>query len=323
MSIINPYASVNWNNYEHIMSCSHQHGFTEDHLRCILAGGIRHAALSNYFPSNPTYPLEDFFETIPDNVIGSPNAEHGYYAEHGLLHTNSLGSFFKSGKPKGEYPAGVGGESWRTVFPKIIDQLQYPDAGGITINHPNWSNLDVRMIYEMLDSDDRVLGIEFFNGGSERGQQNGWDLDTWDTILCTGRRCWGFCVADHDGKREGEWWGRNILLVPNFTEYDCLRAYRIGAFYGQILTSNLTFANISLNDRVLSVSAPNATSVKVVSNGETKKTVSGTTLTYTVPYDAIYVRVEATNGEDSIYSQPIMFKERRKTSMLKRILRYD
>lgn len=113
-----------------------------------------------------------------------------------------------------------------------IEGLQYPDAGGITINHPTDP---LERILEMLDFDPRVLGIEVWN---ERRAFGGTDMRfyrLWDEVLRTGRRCLGFFVKDHIYNRRG----RNVLLVswPETAthaerEREALRAYREGRFFG-------------------------------------------------------------------------------------------
>lgn len=144
---------------------------------------------------------------------------------------------------------------WRDVFRTALDGeirdgervggLLYPDGGGITLNHPtgSWESYA-----EMLDFDSRVLGIEVWNQltsgfGSDRGfyasMENPPDhfYRTWDRILASGRRCWGFFVKDHNTYGRG----RNILLAPPLSgllpgerEKELLRAYQNGTFFGSV-----------------------------------------------------------------------------------------
>lgn len=144
---------------------------------------------------------------------------------------------------------------WRDVFRAALDGemvqgrrsggLQYPEGGGITLNHPTGK---VEAYAEMLDFDPRVLGIEIWNqltsgfgssrGFYSRGQEPCLHFYTlWDDLLRTGRRCWGFFVKDHNTYGRG----RNVLLTPRRTdsppaerEADALRAYRTGAFFGSV-----------------------------------------------------------------------------------------
>lgn len=327
MSIINPYSNVSWNLVEQVPSCSHEHGRRQDDFNRLIDGGLRHVALSNYYPSAPYYPLDDYF-TVPQGVIGSPNAEHHNISSYSNFHCNGLGSFFESGSPQGEEPVGMNGASWKTTFDKILSQLQYEDGGGVTINHPHWTrdassspHPTTREICEMLDYNDKVLGIEFFNGSAERIMHDGWDLDTWDSILLTGRRCWGFCVADHDGEENVNWIGRNILLCSEFTEHECLKAYREGRFYGKIKNTNLIFDSITVSGRTINVEAGNAEQIKIIVDG-IATTIQGHSASYSVPSGAVYARVEAHTSEDSVYSQAFTFRpyQKKDDSMTKMLL---
>ena len=142
---------------------------------------------------------------------------------------------------------------WRDVFREAFEKLQYPDGGGMTLNHPTGKLADY---LPMLDFDPRVLGIEVWNQlTSGFGSSRGFYDDTpgphlhfyelWDQILRTGRRCWGFFVKDHNTLGRG----RNVLLVPKLDalspsdrEAAALRAYRQGTFFGSV-------AAMTVNDK--------------------------------------------------------------------------
>jgi len=128
---------------------------------------------------------------------------------------------------------------------KPVEGLLFPDAGGITINHP-WLTLED--LLAMLDFDERVLGIEIWNPSSlfgyfSRVSPPPTTLDEltfynhWDNVLRTGRRCFGFFVKDHPICERG----RNVLLVSDLSkltrqerEHEALLAYRQGRFFGLI-----------------------------------------------------------------------------------------
>ncbi len=125
-----------------------------------------------------------------------------------------------------------------------IEGLLYPEGGGITINHPWAPAIDGYL--EMLDFDDRVLGVEVWNHrrwfGLESDEPHTRYYEHWDAILRTGRRCLGFFVKDH--RQFGR--GRNILLVnplENLSgeerEREALRAYREGRFFGVLGATNV------------------------------------------------------------------------------------
>ena len=139
---------------------------------------------------------------------------------------------------------------WQQAFSEALDGnkldkngqpvqgLQYPEGGGVIINHPRHP---VEDSYKMLDFDERVLGVEVWNHrrwfGLEDEEPHMSYYDHWDEVLSSGRRAYGFFVKDH--RIQGR--GRNILLVPDPTgrtmeqrERDALAAYRQGKFFGSL-----------------------------------------------------------------------------------------
>lgn len=137
---------------------------------------------------------------------------------------------------------------WRIAFSEALDGertdedgkplagLLFSDGGGIVINHPRHP---VRESIEMLEFDERVLGVEVWNHrrwfGLRDEPPHMQYYAHWDSLLTNGHRAYGFFVKDH--RLSGR--GRNILLVPEpegrtakQRERDALRAYRTGQFYG-------------------------------------------------------------------------------------------
>lgn len=323
-AVVNPYDGIDWQTYQQIPSLSHAHSRVwqydekpkadlQKYMDRAAGAGIKHTAWSNYHDPEPFYPLTDWFETIPEGVIGSPNAEFGYFSDIGYerMHVNCLGSFI-SGSHYSQ-------KAWKSFFPKALKQLQYPDAGGITINHPKYSRLTSSLILPLLKSDERVIGVEIANSWiiDEVGEIS---TDIWDEILIEGQRAWGFCVPDHGVEYGAKFTGQNILLVPTFTEYDCLKAYRNGAFYGKLFDSNLTFNSIAYENDTFSVSAPNADSIRIYVDGNYTEYQSATA-SKVIPQGSKYCRAEAwihdydwidKNGthhtvDERIFSNPIMF----------------
>ncbi len=260
------------------------------------------------------------FTTIPGDVIFSPNSEQHSFSNTGL-HANAVGSMFSSGTfdahdefltIRNGYCAGTG-QTWESIFGKILDNLQFYDGGGITINHPVWSGLSFEEIAKMLEFDARVLGIEVYNDLCATGYgdpNKGWGLKFWDQVLTSGRRCLGFFVPDHTvGK------GKNILLVPEFNEHECLKAYRRGAFYGVVQDIDLQFTNILLIQNKLLIETNKVATIRLATNkGEVFKKSGNIKYEYEIPFtseglpDIMYIRIEAWNEESAqIFSQPIRF----------------
>lgn len=357
--MINPYENVNWNNVKMVQSLSHSHSHSQssnvafESIRSWYEDGIRHFPYSNYYPSNPSYPISDDpywsrgvqedYDLLDnwittngiDDIIEGPNAEHhtilnDFGKTMSRLHMNGLGSFFSSGNPPNVEPVGAN-ISWKNLIKNIIQNLQFSDGGGITINHPTWTNeatvppLSDKVVFDMLDYDSRVLGIEIFCDGV-------YDLALFDRILATGRRCWGFCSPDHNYPgytSTHESAGRNMLLIPNNVsandlEHECMKAYREGRFFGKLkgkhpTISNdpgLIFDNIVYNQSNgnLTISAPYADEITIVTNAA-QQTVSGSAATITVPNDAIYVRVQASGLGDMVFSNPIIIKSKQNRNM--------
>ncbi|HOA62941.1 MAG: hypothetical protein KA191_00005 [Verrucomicrobia bacterium] len=268
------------------------------------------------------FQVGDFIlKDIPKNIIFSPNAEHHAFANIGPgVHINAPGSLYSSGTfdarnrfrtfwGGGEFSYGAG-LPWQESFALMLEQLLFADGGGITINHPHWSGKDLpqSLIEEMLDFDPRVLGIEVLNSDD-------WDLEMWDRLLCTGRRCLGFFVPDWqvqtDAPHPG---GFNVLLVDEFTEHQCLQAYRRGAFFGsQFGGQALTFQRIELRDGKLTIETNSKGDLTVVTDQNRTGTADADRMVYEIPTNTQkiptikYVRIEASNGQERIFSQPIRF----------------
>ncbi|MBP7825658.1 MAG: hypothetical protein KA236_03790 [Verrucomicrobia bacterium] len=273
------------------------------------------------------FKVGDFiFKDIPPNVLFAPNAEHHAFANvGGRVHINAPGSFYSSGTfdarnvfrtfwGGGEYSYGTG-LPWQTAFRMMLEQLFFADGGGITINHPHWSgekDLPQSLIEEMLDFDERVLGIEVLNSGD-------WDLEMWDKLLRTGRRCLGFFVPDWAVQTDApDAGGFNVLLVDAFTEHQCLRAYRRGAFFGsQFGSPDLVFHRILLDRQKLTIETSSKADITFVTDQDRVTVAEATRAVYEMPTDAQglpaikYVRVEAGDGHERIFSQPIRFGVKR------------
>lgn len=350
--MINPYTNVNWNSAIKIQSLSHSHSHSQganrafESIQSWYEDGIRHFPYSNYYPSHPSYPIlddpywsrgvqEDYTllrEWIADNniddIIEGPNAEHHTIQDDSentmsRLHMNGLGSFYSSGNPPDIEPVGAR-IPWKKVVDNVVENLQYPDAGGVTINHPTWTNQAVShpltddVVFNMLDYDSRVLGIEIYCHPD-------FDLELFDRILKTGRRCWGFCSPDHafpGYKSDLGSAGRNVLLIPSDTpkselEHACLKAYRDGRFFGKLngkhpTISNspgLIFTNIDFNvlTNKITVETLYADEIKCITD-KGVQTVANQTAVFNIPRDAVYARVQASGLNDMIFSNPIIFK---------------
>ena len=93
----NPYEGVDWERWDILHSMSHQHqGQSNASRDLFLAMGYGHLAFSNYYPSEPTYPLPSSWLGAHPDIITAPNAEQHSFLDAGL-HCNSLGSLLATG----------------------------------------------------------------------------------------------------------------------------------------------------------------------------------------------------------------------------------
>ena len=279
------------------------------------------------------------FGDIPDDVVISPNAEHHGFS-NSPAHICSPGSTFISGNidPQGRrynlhahgFCVGYGG-TWQEAFSEMIAGMRYADAGGITINHPTWfSQFTDEQVHEMLDFDPLVLGIEIYNDYSATRNWNvngnytkpdedeqGFSLNMWDRILSTGRRCWGFCVPDHGVEKGTDWNGRNVLLVPAFTERECLKAYREGRFYGCLKNNGLTVTEFAADESSISVRTNGIATIRFVTNACEPTVCNGEAAQFDLPASDdrpphLYVRVEISDASgERLFLQPVMYPSSR------------
>lgn len=318
--ILNPYENVDWNNAISVKSITHEHIVDQAKFDRAVERGYQHIAVSHYNPSVPVYPLSQspYFTNVPSYMLGSPNTEKSK-ATNTMNHICSLGSFCEGyGVP--DQPT----KPWQGVFDDVLSQLQFEDGGGITINHPRGdARQNIDLVTSELDYDPRVLGMEIFNNSASPENQSLdriYMLQLWDAILSTGRRCWGFSVVDWDiPESYGTAKGSHILLVPEYTEHACLRAYRNGEFYCLVDDTGLRFTNISANENTVYVSTNRTCNIQFYTDAGLAESVSGVSASYNVKSSDIYVRIEAREDDafKRILSNPIRYKNQDEVEIMK------
>lgn len=313
-----PYSGVDFGAVTPLMGSTHAHtqaaqgvpGGAGDqaYFDGYVARGIKAHGLSNYYPSQPTCPLDSFYTGVPADAVCIPNSEvHSVTNMTTVTHLCALGSTVV-------YASGAN-KTWQATFDDILAALAYPTGGGVIMAHPNWSLLSVQNICDMLDYDERVLGIEALNSFVEGNTDYSLErrapaLPLWDAVLSTGRRCWGFFVMDH--KYQAGAIGRSMLLVDGTpTAQEVLEAYRNGHFYGALVGVGLALTGFTTGvvggQRLVTVTTDAADEIRMVVNGLTVETVLGVSATFTVPPEAVYARFECENEADTIYTQPVMY----------------
>lgn len=338
----NPYANVDFQNVIHVPSANHWHcGKTSSFLAMHYAG-LKHFALTNYQPAYPTYPLvgNRYFTItageIPEDIIASPSSEKVFFADAGMHIScpGSLAETYGHNLPEGEPKI-----PWRDKFALVFEGLQYEDAGGIIINHPVRSGNTPEFIIEKLLYDSRVLGLEVYNHRSHRDYgEKGYAFDKWDSILSRGYKCFGFCTPDEhtvpegyiagDDMRDANFGlGRNVLLVPEMTEYEALKVYRNGSFYGAYYGDRIKFTRIECVGDKVYFETDLAEKIDLISYSLQGKeivanpviSVTGSAAEFTVDDTTIFVRAVAHEDAttsifdqpitgEKLFSQPILFK---------------
>ena len=147
---INPYHDVIFGDDAVVKTTTHDHCGTQTELNVLLAKDLGAVAISNYYPSDPWYPLSEHSMDAGEGVTEIPNAEHHGFTGNVPAHLNAVGSTFQSGKPSGQTPVGVN-DTWQHGIIKMKRDMIESNGGGITINHPVWSGLTLSLVKEMLD----------------------------------------------------------------------------------------------------------------------------------------------------------------------------
>lgn len=264
------------------------------------------------------------FPNFPKDLLEAPNAEHHNFLlkngrRAGSLHMCAPGSLFKSGTfdahndfgsawKYGKYDFGSG-EFWGTAIDRMIAAMEYPDGGGVTINHPTWSKLDRLLMLDILDWDPRVLGIEVLEAGVN-------SENYWDWALSTGRQCYGLFVPDWSIR--GEVFGVNVLVTPERTAHACMKAYRDGNFYGATHGfGELKFTKIVFDGKTVFASTDKPARFEVITSKGVVKKSEGTSIIWEVtpngdskgPRVDVFARVKAYAADgcgETLYSQPFM-----------------
>ena len=266
------------------------------------------------------------FPNWPDDLLEAPNGEHyGFLLANGKpagsLHLCAPGSNFKSGtfdahdkfktKSHGYYFGS--GEFWGTAIDRMLAELVDPEGGGVTINHPSWTHLDRKLFLEILDWDPRVLGCEVMEHGFNSEHY-------WDWALATGRQCYGLFVPDWGFADTDRKFGVNVLVVPELTVHECLKAYRLGNFYGaEVGLGDLRFTRIAYDGKTVIAETDRDARFELKTARGVRATAEGRRIEWNKPVKAkgvgsrqvgtdIFARVKAyaKDSDEVLYSQAFM-----------------
>lgn len=299
----NPYPTE-FSYYKEVISTTHCHCENDAELANV-ANRYEHVAISNYYPSVVWYPTEDFYTSVPSGFMSSPNAEQTRFSDMaGGVHICGVGSYLCRESPKHD------GTIYECIR-DIIANLQFANMGGITINHPTYSNVSGDDVLNLINESDGIFALEIYNATCEASNQNGYGLDQWDHVLSHGVQVFGTAVPDHEVQyhpnEDRTGFGYCHVLVRAKTEQQILNAYTQGRFYCSIYNDSLKFNNIKYtSDDGLVVETSQSCTIKIITASGVVQTITGTSATYTPASQDIYVRVEATDGHNTLYSNAVM-----------------
>ena len=301
----NPY-QCDFQYFDEVISTTHAH-VTDDTELANIANKYDHVAISNYHPSVPFYPADAFFTNVPSGFLVSPNAEQaGFPSTDGSFHINSVGSFLSK-------ETEANGKTVYDTIADAINSLQFAQMGGITINHPTYSSLTGKNIVNLMKNYPGIFAIEIYNSNCEASHNNGFALTQWDYALANGIQVYGVAVPDHEVQnypnetRVG--FGYCHVLVRANTEQQILHAYSCGRFYSSIYNDTLKFTNLLFVPGTgFTVTTSESCTIKFITANGVVDTSTGTTATYAPAYNDVYVRVEATNGTNTLYSNAVILE---------------
>lgn len=337
-TLINPYAFVDFENYEYISTIIHQHNGTasQEQYDADADSGIVCFGYSNYLrhlPDNPVFP-DDYYGsapiypasrwgvTLPVGTIEIPNSEQGERFSHMVIPGSTFGAIGHNVKyfnyvdamqnPMVWDGSQETGDTLSLNLDDFVDSVKsnllYDDGGGIFIAH----NQTTSQIITYLDIDTIFLGMSIYNDwrDAEGEPQRGYYLTEWDNINNTGRVCWGI------GEQDYFYYGYIVLLAENITEYDALKAIREGVFYTKLGFSDLKFDSIVATVDSVKIYTTGADEIKLITEDGVVAAGSNT-IKYELGGNEIFIRAEGRfegNGilpsgyEDEIYSNPIYLK---------------
>jgi hypothetical protein len=97
------------------------------------------------------------------------------------------------------------------------------------------------------------------------------------------------------------------VMVRAKTEQQILEAYSCGRFYTSIYNDTLKFTNLYYESGVgLKVETSESCTIKFITANGTVLTTTGSTATYKPTDNDVYVRVEATDGTNTLYSNAVI-----------------
>ena len=312
-----------------IKSTCHLHTLRALYFTRAVNAGYEHIAISNYHASKPTVPIAEILPTlndydasrdvVPSEWLESPNAEHVYFTDadeyvgasaRTHLHMCSVGSYATSGTDNTS--AGEGGfEGTVEDFSKAFEEMrQYPNGGGITINHPIWSGIDADGMLNLMKIP-HVFAMEIYNANAQHVNGKGYALDLWNEILSTGNQIFGTAVPDHE--TEGSFWFDHLplgfvhLLCVTKTEKEIMLAYRNGRFYTTIGNDTLLLKYFGIDDNgLVTFKTTDIGTIKFVTSTRNVIVENNNVATFQTNNTDVFVRAEIETASNRLFTNAII-----------------
>lgn len=281
---------------------------------------------------------------LTDDLPQIPNAEHPCFGNISARHFNVLGtSFSEAGWGKIEIENLT---SWR---------LQHPlyDVSQINALFANTGVLNNKIFGTINHCDSSTDAMKFLNNGREvfkameifnQGGTNIKYKKAYDELLSRGERLWVAAVVDWQGDIAVDSdcpfdRGCNVLLMDNsynslpancfdptnnyvYSKAEAgLDAYIAGRYYASGL-GNHYITGIDVNGEKVTISFDSvASSIKAITNVEVKEIANSSSMSFTIPRGAIYLRFEAEfNDWDFIYTNPMWIEDNANNSISRNLL---
>ena len=174
--------------------------------------------------------------------------------------------------------------------------------GFAVVAHPNlFPNFEYTPITQMQEWIGYV-GVEIYNGISERLHGSAYCTNKWDMLLSQGRRLWGFAHDDSHIPEDIEL-GWNMVYVHEKTASGVLDALRAGRFYP---STGVTITGIKVMGNRVRIETADAQRIVALQDTARRFAIANASaIEVEVPADAAYVRFECYgSGGRCAWTQP-------------------
>ncbi|MFA7692535.1 MAG: CehA/McbA family metallohydrolase [Candidatus Hydrogenedentales bacterium] len=185
----------------------------------------------------------------------------------------------------------------------MIDRVNTGEGFAI-MNHPNWGENFNHCDQRELAALQGYVGIEIYNGVTDRAEGSAYAADRWDRLLSQGRRIWGFGHDDIHRLQDLKL-GWNMVFADDADASNLLNAMRAGNFY---VSTGVTIRSIRTDLGKIEIESPDTQAFRVLrDHGMVLATVEGSVLQYELPQvtPLSYLRVECYGaGTRMAWTQP-------------------